>query len=199
MPGVVAAVFRDCSHSSGSMSHSVPTRKESSSACYTCTRPTNMNPAVIDTLRFADRLKSSGIEAMHAEGIARALGDELADRMLTRHDLDQALEPVRDSIQAIEARLDGLDPRFDAIDAKFDAIDAKFEANGRQVRSDGRQVRGLAPRSLWQIQPARWSTGIGFHAACRAWHVQCRFPSRRRASGRNGDDAATLSQVFRHP
>ena len=87
-----------------------------------------MNPAVIDTLRFADRLKSSGIEAMHAEGIARALGDELADRMLTRHDLDQALGSVRDSIQAIEARLDGLDPRFDAIDTKFEAIDTKFEA-----------------------------------------------------------------------
>ena len=87
-----------------------------------------MNPTVIDTLRFADRLKSSGIEAMHAEGIARALGDELADRMLTRHDLDQALGSVRDSIQAIEARLDGLDPRFDAIDTKFEAIDTKFEA-----------------------------------------------------------------------
>ena len=87
-----------------------------------------MTAAVIDTLRFADRLKESGIQARHAEGIARALGEELADRLVTKSDLDEALSPLRDGILALEARFDGLDPRFEAIDAKFDAIDTKFDA-----------------------------------------------------------------------
>ena len=63
-----------------------------------------MNATVIDTLRFADRLKAAGFEAPHAEGMARALGDELAERMLTKSDLDEALRPIY--------------ARFDAIDAK---------------------------------------------------------------------------------
>ena len=79
-----------------------------------------MKATVIDTLRFADRLKAAGFEAPRAEGLARALGDELADRMLTRRDLDEAL-------QTIDTRFDALEPRFDAIDARFDAIDAKFD------------------------------------------------------------------------
>ena len=87
-----------------------------------------MTAAVIDTLRFADRLKESGIQARHAEGIARALGEELADRLVTKSDLDEALSPLRDGILALEARFDGLDPRFEAIDTKFEAIDTKFEA-----------------------------------------------------------------------
>ena len=87
-----------------------------------------MTAAVIDTLRFADRLKESGIEARHAEGIARAFGEELVDRVVTKRDLDEALVPLRVGILALEARFDGLDPRFDAIDTKFDAIDTKFDA-----------------------------------------------------------------------
>ena len=87
-----------------------------------------MTAAVIDTLRFADRLKESGIEARHAEGIARAFGEELVDRVVTKRDLDEALVPLRVGILALEARFDGLDPRFDAIDTKFDAIDTKFVA-----------------------------------------------------------------------
>ena len=89
-----------------------------------------MTAAVIDTLRFADRLKESGIEARHAEGIARAFGEELVDRVVTKRDLDEALVPLRVGILALEARFDGLDPRFDAIDTKFDAIDTKFDAIG---------------------------------------------------------------------
>ncbi len=87
-----------------------------------------MNATVIDTLRFADRLKAAGFEAPHAEGMARALGDELAERMLTKSDLDEALRPIYARFDAIDARFVGIDGKFDAIDKKFDAIDARFEA-----------------------------------------------------------------------
>lgn len=111
---------------------------------------TTMYPTVIDTLRFADRLKAAGFDDPQAEGMARALGDELADNMVTKRDLDDAVQSLRLAIEAMdakfearfeamdqkfEARFEGLEPRFDAIDAKFqaleprfDAIEAKFEA-----------------------------------------------------------------------
>ena len=67
-----------------------------------------MNATVIDTLRFADRLKAAGFDAIHAEGMARALGDELSERMLTKRDLDDALQPIN-------ARLDALDTKADSV------------------------------------------------------------------------------------
>lgn len=97
-----------------------------------------MSATVIDTLRFADRLKEAGFERPQAEGMARALGDELAERMLTRRDLHEALGPIHARLDAMDARFEGIDARLDAMDAKFerrfegvdarlDAMDAKFE------------------------------------------------------------------------
>ena len=73
-----------------------------------------VDAAVIDTLRLADRLKEAGLETPSAEGLARALGEELGDRVLTAHDRD-----------AFSLRVDGLDTKFDA---KFDNLEAKFSA-----------------------------------------------------------------------
>ena len=119
-----------------------------------------MNATVIDTLRFADSLKAAGFEVPQAEGLARALGAELAERMLTKGDLEDALRPINgkfDSIDArfegidarfegiearfegIEARFDGIDARLDAMDAKFDAMDAKFDA---KIDSVHRELSG---------------------------------------------------------
>ena len=87
-----------------------------------------MNATVIDTLRFADRLKEAGFEAPHAEGMARALGDELAERMLTKSDLDAALRPICARLDAMDARFDGIDGKFVGVDARLDAMDARFDA-----------------------------------------------------------------------
>ncbi|MDE0223804.1 MAG: hypothetical protein OXP28_01555 [Gammaproteobacteria bacterium] len=95
-----------------------------------------MNATVIDTLRFADRLKAAGFEAPHAEGLARALGSELAERIVTKSDLDGALRPIYARFDAIDASFDAMagssDARFDAVDARFDAMagstDARFDA-----------------------------------------------------------------------
>ena len=87
-----------------------------------------MNATVIDTLRFADSLKAAGFEGPQAEGLARALRDELAERMLTRSDLDDALRPINGKFGNIDARFDSIDARFDSIDAKFEGIDARLES-----------------------------------------------------------------------
>ena len=101
-----------------------------------------MNATVIDTLRFANRLKEVGFDPSHAEGMACALGDELAERMLTRRDLNEfkvVLDARFDAIDArferIDARFEGIDARFEAIDARFEAIDARFEAIDSRIDS----------------------------------------------------------------
>ncbi len=105
-----------------------------------------MNATVIDTLRFADSLKTAGFEVPQAEGLARALGDELAEQMLTRADLDDALRPIYGkfgSIDArferIDARFEGIDARLESIDARLDAMDAKFDA---KIDSVHRELSG---------------------------------------------------------
>ena len=130
-----------------------------------------MNATVIDTLKFADRLKKAGFEPRQAEGLTRALGNELAERMVTKRDLDDAVQTLDTTLKtmdakfeakfagleprfdAIDARFDGLEPRFDAIDARFDGLETRFDAidarfDGLEPRFDAIDARfdGLAPR-----------------------------------------------------
>ena len=104
-----------------------------------------MTQPVIDTLRLADRLKESGFQDMQAEGLARALGGEFADRIVTKADLDTGIKLVRADYRALDEKLDtrigALDQKTDALDQKFDArldaldrkFDARFDSLGRQI------------------------------------------------------------------
>ena len=99
-----------------------------------------MDATVIDTLRFADRLKEAGFDPPHAEGMARALGDELADRMLTHADLDELnisiggrFESIDGKFVAINARFEAIDRKFVAMDVRFEAMDARFEAIDEKI------------------------------------------------------------------
>ena len=94
-----------------------------------------MNATVIDTLRFANRLKEVGFDPSHAEGMACALGDELAEHMLTRRDLDEFKVVVDARFERIDARFDAIDARFEGIDARFEGIDARFEAIDSRIDS----------------------------------------------------------------
>ena len=98
-----------------------------------------MNTTVIDTLRLSDRLKEAGFEPLRAEGLARALGDELSDRLVTKVDLDEAIQPLNARLTAVELGIQALDTKFDArfkdvggefvtIDQGFRAMDQRFEA-----------------------------------------------------------------------
>ena len=99
-----------------------------------------MNATVIDTLRFADSLKAAGFEVPQAEGLARALGDELAERMLTKADLDDALRPINGKFDSIDARFERVDAKFDGIDARFDGIDARLDAMDANIDSVHREL-----------------------------------------------------------
>lgn len=91
-----------------------------------------MNATVIDTLKFADRLKKSGFEPQQAEGLARAFGDELAERMVTKRDLDDAVRAINTTLMAMDARFES---KFDALEPRFDAIDVKLESQHREFSS----------------------------------------------------------------
>ena len=89
-----------------------------------------MEPSVIDTLRYADRLKAAGVETRQAEAMSRALNDELAGGVATKQDLDRAVDELRGEIAKVDAKVDALDAKFDA---KFGALSGKFETQGRYV------------------------------------------------------------------
>ena len=107
-----------------------------------------MEISVIDTLRYADRLKAAGVETLQAEAMSRALNDELAGGVATKQDLDRAVDMLKGEIAKVDAKFDGLDAKFDAkfngLDAKFDAkfngLDAKVDALGGKFETQGRYV-----------------------------------------------------------
>ena len=95
-----------------------------------------MDANVIDTLRFADRLKEAGFEPPKADGLARALGEELGDRVLTRIDHDALVM----RIDSLEAKFDA---KFEAMEARFEAMEARFDARfgGLEARFEGLEAR----------------------------------------------------------
>ena len=85
---------------------------------------------VIDTLRYADRLKEAGVEPGQAEAMARALNAEMTGGLATKADLTNAIGKLEDKVDA----------GFAAVDAKFEATDAKFEAKFEAVDGQMRYV-----------------------------------------------------------
>ena len=82
-----------------------------------------MEPNVIDTLRYADRLKEAGVESRQAEAMSRALNDELASGVATKADLDRAVVELKGEIDKVDAK----------VDAKFSALHGKIETQGRYM------------------------------------------------------------------
>ena len=68
-----------------------------------------MEAAVIDTLRYARRLRDAGVAPELAEGMADALSDEFVQNLVTKADLDAAITGLRAGfaadMAALEARL----------------------------------------------------------------------------------------------
>ena len=87
-----------------------------------------MKKLAIDSLRYAQRLEDAGIVRPTADAMAHALNDELADHMLTKTELTEALQPIYSRLDAIDQRFETVDARFESMDAKIDAMDTKIGA-----------------------------------------------------------------------
>ena len=105
-----------------------------------------MDANVIDTLRFADRLKEAGFDPPKADGLARALGEELGDRVLARIDHDALVMRI-DSLDAkFDAKFEALEARFEALEAKFEGLEARFE--GLEARFEGLEAKFVGLESM---------------------------------------------------
>ena len=81
-----------------------------------------MSQTLINTLRFADRLKEAGFAGPQAEALARVLGDELTEQLPSKADF----QTLQADFKALEAKFDALEAKFDGLEAKFDGLEAKF-------------------------------------------------------------------------
>ena len=95
-----------------------------------------MHATVIDTLRYADRLKEAGLEPGHAEAMSRALNDELTEGLVTRTDLDDAVLQLKGGIGELGTRIDALEGTIVAMDKRSNAMEAKFEARFDAMGAD---------------------------------------------------------------
>ena len=106
-----------------------------------------MYATVIDTLRFANRLKDAGVEAHQAEAMSRAFNDELTEGVATKRDLDNAVTELKGEIAKVDAKVD---VKVDTLDAKFEgkflAVDARFEGMETRFEAMDAKIDALAER-----------------------------------------------------
>ena len=93
-----------------------------------------MSQTLINTLRFADRLKEAGFAGAQAEALARVLGDELTEQL-----------PSKADFMALQADFKTLGAKFDALEEKFNGLEAKFD--GLRFTLKYRAGAGWAARS----------------------------------------------------
>jgi chaperonin cofactor prefoldin len=82
-----------------------------------------MSQTLINTLRFADRLKEAGFAGAQAEALARVLGDELTEQLPSKADF----QTLQADFKTLEAKFDGLEGRFDGLEGRLDVLERKFD------------------------------------------------------------------------
>ena len=82
-----------------------------------------MSQTLINTLRFADRLKEAGFAGAQAEALARVLGDELTEQLPSKADF----QTLQADFKTLEAKFDGLEGRFDGLEGRLDGLERKFD------------------------------------------------------------------------
>lgn len=102
-----------------------------------------MNATVIDTLRFANRLKEAGVDPRQAEAMSRTFNDELTEGVATKRDLDTAVTELKGEIARVDAKLEAMDAKFEG---KFLAVDARFEGMETRFESMDAKIDGLAEK-----------------------------------------------------
>ena len=105
-----------------------------------------MSQTLINTLRFADRLKEAGFAGAQAEALARVLGDELTEQLPSKADfqtLQADFKTLEGKFDTLEGKFDSLDRRLDALEGKFDILEGKFDALEGRFDSLDRRLDAL--------------------------------------------------------
>ena len=118
---------------------------------------------MIDTLGMADKLESSGFARSQAEGLARTLGEELPDRLVSQpqfsmtvtdlrgeigtltaeirqlrtriKELETRIEALETRMEALETRMEALEARMDRLEARMDRLEAKLEGEFKAIHT----------------------------------------------------------------
>ena len=98
-----------------------------------------MSQTLINTLRFADRLKEAGFAGAQAEALARVLGDELTEQLPSKADF----QTLQADFKTLAAKFDGLAAKFDGLAAKVDGLAAKVGGLTAKVGGLAAKVGGL--------------------------------------------------------
>ena len=83
-----------------------------------------MSQTLINTLRFADRLKEAGFAGAQAEALARVLGDELTEQLPSKADF----QTLQADFKILETKFDGLEARFDGLEGRLDSLEGGLTA-----------------------------------------------------------------------
>ncbi len=109
---------------------------------------------LFDRLAYMDRLTAGGVTEGQARLHADALDLALREAVVTRSDLDEAVQALRhefhDAIGALrsdlEHRFQAIDDRFQAIDDHFQAIDDRFQKIDERFQSVDKRFQGIDRR-----------------------------------------------------
>ena len=110
-----------------------------------------MSQPVVDALQLSDAFRKTGMEPEQAEGMARALGEELGAHVVAQADLQAGFREVRGEIEAVDHRLalarTELGGEIRALDGKIEGVrtelGAKLDALHATMKIVGTAV-GLA-------------------------------------------------------
>lgn len=85
---------------------------------------------VVDTLRLSETLQEAGVDRAQANGLARALGQELGEHVLARAGFNAGFKGIRAEFKSVRAEMavmrTELDARIDALRASLQTIDSKL-------------------------------------------------------------------------
>lgn len=101
---------------------------------------------MIDTLGMADKLESSGFAQSQAEGLARALGEELSERLASQPQFSMTATELRGEIASIAAgkateigqlrtRMNEMETRMEALEARMDRLEAKLDGEFKAIHT----------------------------------------------------------------
>jgi len=85
---------------------------------------------MLDTLKYAKRLREAGFTEQQADAHADALWEAIEDTVATKQDIQlvqKDIQVVRQEIHELDARIDGRFKEMEArIDGRFTGVDGRF-------------------------------------------------------------------------
>ena len=116
-----------------------------------------MSQPVVDTLQLSDAFRKTGMEPEQAEGMARALGEELGEHVAVKGDLQSGFRQVRSDLRAeIQQVRSDLGAEIQQVrsdlGAEIQQVRSDLGAEIQQVRAEVQQVRSDLGAEVRQVR-----------------------------------------------